>query len=486
MRSPTAPQAMANSGSRLPLSAADLATLAEQLPGYANPELDRLRAHDFARLDTARDVYLDYTGAGLHAASHVLEHAELLNGQVLGNPHSLNPTSLAATELSEAARAAVFRHFNADPELYDVIFTANASGALKLVAESYPFADGGSFVLTYDNHNSVNGIREYARSRGASVHYAPVVPPEMRLDEAALNALLSAPSEGAPRLFAFPAQSNFSGVMHPLTWIARAQAQGWDVLLDAAAFAPTHTLDLGQVRPDFVSLSFYKMFGYPTGVGALMVKRSAYARLRRPWFAGGTIAYASVITPRHDLHDGHEGFEDGTLNFLSLPAITQGLERLRPERLAAIESRIAAIAGWTLAQLAELRHSNGAAMVSIYGPLDMEGRGASIAFNLLDPQGRLIDHQRVDERATAQQISLRTGCFCNPGAGEAALGISAEELSSCFSNHDRMNLQHFRACISDKGSGAVRVSFGVASTLGDANVLLGCLLSFRDQQNPSG
>jgi len=66
-------------------------------------------------------------------------------------------------------------------------------------------------------------------------------------------------------------------------------AKGWDVLLDAEAFVPTNHLDLTAIQPDFVSVSFYKMFGYPAGVGALLVRRSALAKLKRPWFAGGTI-----------------------------------------------------------------------------------------------------------------------------------------------------------------------------------------------------
>ncbi|MCP4693599.1 MAG: PAS domain S-box protein, partial [Desulfobacterales bacterium] len=45
---------------------------------------------------------------------------------------------------------------------------------------------------------------------------------------------------GRRNLFAFPAQSNFSGVQHPLEWIEAARARGWDVLVDAAAFAPTN------------------------------------------------------------------------------------------------------------------------------------------------------------------------------------------------------------------------------------------------------
>jgi selenocysteine lyase/cysteine desulfurase len=70
-----------------------------------------------------------------------------------------------------------------------------------------------------------------------------------------------------PSLFAYPAQSNFTGVQHSLTWIQEAHDQGSDVLLDAAALVPCHRLDLSLWHPDFVALSFYKMFGYPTGVG---------------------------------------------------------------------------------------------------------------------------------------------------------------------------------------------------------------------------
>jgi len=40
------------------------------------------------------------------------------------------------------------------------------------------------------------------------------------------------------------------------------------VLLDAAAFVPTNRLDLRVVTPDFVAISFYKMFGYRPGSAA--------------------------------------------------------------------------------------------------------------------------------------------------------------------------------------------------------------------------
>jgi molybdenum cofactor sulfurtransferase len=100
-----------------------------------------------------------------------------LRESVFGNPHSLNPTSAAMTELVERARSAVLDFFRASPEEYVAIFTPNATGALRLVGEAYPFRPGDRFLLTFDNHNSVNGIREFARARGAETSYIPASPP---------------------------------------------------------------------------------------------------------------------------------------------------------------------------------------------------------------------------------------------------------------------------------------------------------------------
>jgi selenocysteine lyase/cysteine desulfurase len=277
-------------------------------PSYASTlAIDDLRAHDYARLDRGEHIYLDYTGGGLYAESQLRAHQQMLAENVFGNPHSANPTSLFATEKVESARAYVLRFFNADPEEYDLIFTQNASGALKLVGESYPFGPGGHYLLTFDNHNSVNGIREFAHARGAEVTYLPVLLPDMRVDEAGLrrslalarDPALSLSKGGEHNLFAYPAQSNFSSVQHPLEWIALAHEHGWDVLLDAAAYVPTSRLDLSRWEADFVPLSFYKIFGYPTGLGALIARKTALAKLHRPWFAGGTITVASVQGDRY-------------------------------------------------------------------------------------------------------------------------------------------------------------------------------------------
>src|ERR1700729_861167 len=141
-------------------------------PGYeTTARLDELRATEYSYLDEGGHVYLDYTGSGLPARSQLFGHATRLLSGVFGNPHSDNPPSSAATLLVERARAAVLRYFNASADQYAVIFTPNATGACRLVGEAYPFGRRSRLVLTADNHNSVNGIREYAARAGARVAY---------------------------------------------------------------------------------------------------------------------------------------------------------------------------------------------------------------------------------------------------------------------------------------------------------------------------
>jgi len=455
----------------------------ESYPDFiATYAVDDLRAKEYSRVDAQQHIYLDYTGGNLYADRQVREHHHLLRSHVFGNPHSSNPTSLAMTDLVEQARRYVLEFFHADPEEYVAIFTPNASGALKLVGESYPFGKGDQYLLTFDNHNSVNGIREFARARGAQPTYIPLELPDMRVDESLLSEYLDLARPGGKNLFAYPAQSNFSGVQHPLEWIEMAHDKGWDVLVDAAAFVPTNRLDLARCKPDFVPLSFYKMFGYPTGVGCLLARKSALKKLRRPWFSGGTITVASVQGDTYYMADDEAGFEDGTLNYLTLPAVEIGLRHLASVGLDMIHTRVQSLTGWLLEKLQAVRHSNGAPVVRFYGPLNIRARGGTITMNFYDPDGRFFDHRRIEAEANARRISLRTGCFCNPGGGEIALGLSQTELAGCFNQpQERLTLDDFRLCIDGKSFGAVRVSVGLVSNFADVYHFVQFAESFVDR-----
>ena len=148
--------------------------------------LDDLRRTDYQRLDAQDQVYLDYTGGGLHGESQIDKHFAMLRTYVFGNPHSANPTSLAMTERSKKP-ANISSTTSTPAQTTSPCFTANASGALKHIGESYPFQTGGQYLLTFDNHNSVNGIREYARSRGAAFTYVPLPRPDLRIDRPKLE-----------------------------------------------------------------------------------------------------------------------------------------------------------------------------------------------------------------------------------------------------------------------------------------------------------
>jgi selenocysteine lyase/cysteine desulfurase len=380
-----------------------------------------LRATEFARLDAQQQAYLDYTGSALYAESQLTAHHEMLRSGLFGNPHSSSKPSAASTSVIDEARTRVLRFFDVDASTHDVIFTANTSAAIKLVAESYPFSRRTACVLSADNHNSVNGIREYAARAGARVRYLP-------LD----SSLCLAPFEDeGPGLFVFPAQSNFSGTRHPLSLVTDAQARGFDVLLDAAAYVPTHALSLRDCPADFAALSFYKLFGYPTGVGALIARRDALGRLRRPWFAGGTVVYASVAGNSHLLRPRHEAFEDGTPNFLAIAALPAGFDLLEAIGMARVTEHVETLTRLLRSHLETLPH------VTLYGPAN--------TFNVIGKP-----YAEIETAARAANIAIRGGCFCNPGASEAAFGYDPARLPP----------------------GALRASLGIASNERDVERLV--------------
>ena len=502
-------------------------------PGYSSTALlDRLRATDYSYLDAGGHVYLDYTGAGLLAQAQLRAHAERMGGRCFGNPHSENPTSAASTELIERARLAVLAYFNASPEEYAAIFTPNATGACRLVGEAYPFGPRTRLILTQDNHNSVNGIREFARSRGAITQYVPFCSPELRVDDDAIRQALAQPRPGplgaawrvarsgvapwagrgwrarrqrsqagngaadadrpatglsgaaAPRrrgLLAYPAQSNFSGVQHPLSWIELAHEHGYDVLLDAAAYVPSNRLDLSVVKPDFVPVSWYKVFGYPTGVGCLIARREALGRLWRPWFAGGSVYLASVQGDWHTLAPGEARFEEGTVSFLQVPDLESGLSWVGGIGMDLIHQRVMCLTGWLLDRLAALRHGNGEPMARIYGPASTRDRGGTVAFNLLDPGGRVVDERAVARATAAAGISIRTGCHCNPGASEGASQLTRQDWRKAARARVR-TMDQYLDLLGLPSAGALRASVGLASNVEDVERFLAFVeMTYRDR-----
>ena len=232
-------------------------------------------------------------------------------------------------------------------------------------------------------------------------------------------------------------------------------------------------------------MSWYKVFGYPTGIGSLVARREMLERLERPWFAGGTIGVASVALVRHTLAADEVGFEDGTIDYLGIPALSIGLRFVESVGIEAIGGRVRALTEDLLRRLSALRHGTDSPLVRLYGPVTTEARGGTIPFNLLGRDGQPIDFRRVEAAAAEHRILLRTGCFCNPGASETARGITAEDMARVFALGRQPTLEAIRGVIPDKALGAVRVSPGLATTAGTSTGSSGCSRASRPEHRSS-
>jgi selenocysteine lyase/cysteine desulfurase len=214
------------------------------------------------------------------------------------------------------------------------------------------------------------------------------------------------------------------------------------------------------------------MFGHPTGVGCLLTRKSALAKLQRPWFAGGTITVSSVQGERFQLADEETAFEDGTVNYLNIPAVEIGLNHIESIGIETIHNRVGSLTGWLIDSLTELRHANGEPLVRIYGPADTNARGGTVTVNFYDSDGKLIDHRGIEKLAGEHDISLRTGCFCNPGAGEVAHGLTEEDMAKAFASNERMTYDQFLNALEQqdgKSAGAVRISLGMVTNFADVH-----------------
>ena len=240
-----------------------------------------------------------------------------------GNPHSRNPSSQLSSDVIDQVRTRILKHFNTSSEQHTVIFTSGATAALKLLAESFDWKGATSegsahqshFCYLQENHTSVVGMREIAASRGAQISSVNekdleeqiIFTTEEKREDSDLKPFDSGSNgvretvDCCHNLFAFPAMCNFSGKKYSLKWISQVKQRllvkkshwchwcHWFVLLDASAFVSTSPLDLASCPADYIPISFYKMFGFPTGLGALILKNSSSYLLQKCYYGGGTV-----------------------------------------------------------------------------------------------------------------------------------------------------------------------------------------------------
>jgi selenocysteine lyase/cysteine desulfurase len=124
-------------------------------------------------------------------------------------------------------------------------------------------------------------------------------------------------------------------------------------------------------------------------------------------------------------------------------------------------------------------------MIRIHGPDNLEMRGGTITMSFFDVNSRPISGQVIEQLAAQANISLRTGCFCNPGSGEATFQLPESLMKSFFINDEGMNFTELVEVI-NKAQGvdvsAVRISVGLASNFSDVYRFMQFAAGFRDQR----
>ncbi|KOB69976.1 Molybdenum cofactor sulfurase, partial [Operophtera brumata] len=439
--------------------------------------------------------YLEHAGSSLYPQCLLGSINEDLMKNLYMNPHSDKYTR----DCIEQIRWLVLNHFNTDSASYSVIFTSGTTQSLKLIAESFEFSgnedddntsNSGSFVYLRDNHTSVLGLREIAINKHADIIHISHEDFLTSLNQEYVTKGQDRYKNDSNALLAYPAQNNFNGFKYPIDCINNIKNGclnsylrkqlcetdcNWYILLDAAALVSTSKLDLCKVQPDFLCFSFYKIFGFPTGLGALLVKNGSENVLsQKKHFGGGTV---DIVLSSEDFHVKkktiYERFEDGTVPFLSIIALKHcfdTMHKLIPkvvhnDLMETISQHTYFLAKDLYNQLSEMRHENGIKAAVLYMDSDfndIKKQGAIVTFNLLREDGSYIGYAEV--------TCIRTGCFCNSGSCQRHLKASNRELKDMYkAGHkcgDEFDL------INGKPTGAVRVSFGYYNTFRDVDAFI--------------
>ena len=446
--------------------------------------IEQMREKEYPMLKDA--IYLDHAGTTLYSKSLIDRFSADMMANLYGNPHSASQSSQCSTQQIEYVRLQLLRLFNVDPEDFDLVFVANATAGIKLVADAFRESQGGFWYGYHkDAHTSLVGVREVAAEHRCFVSDQEV---DRWITE---NSSMDNVHGG---LFAYPAQSNMNGRRLPLDWSGRirqkAAAYGGRLftLLDAAALVSTSPLDLSDVEsaPDFVTLSLYKIFGFPD-LGALIIRKDAgWVFQQRKYFGGGTVDMVLALKEQwHSKKTGslHEQLEDGTLPTHSIIALKSAMPVHQDlfGTLERVSRHTATLAKQLYESLASLRHGNQESVCHIYKEStstygDTVSQGPVVAFNMRDSRGAWVSNAEVEKLAYVKNINIRTGGLCNPGGLASSLTLAPWEMRQNFSAGQRCGSEN--DIMKGKPTGMIRASLGAMSTSKDVKAFVGFIREF--------
>ncbi|HEY3980718.1 MAG TPA: cysteine desulfurase [Streptosporangiaceae bacterium] len=390
-------------------------------------DVEAVRADFPALARTVRNgnplIYLD-SGATSQKPVSVLDAERTFYEQHNGAAHrGAHLLSEEGTEIYEAARAKVAAFLGADPG--EIVFTKSATESINLVAYTLTSSVGpGDEILITEMEHHANLVpwQQLCLRTGATLRWFGVTP-EGRLDLSNIDELIT----DRTRLVAVTHQSNVTGVIPPVTEIARrAHERGALVVVDGAQSAPHQVVDVAALGADFYAFSSHKMVG-PSGIGVLWGRRELLEAMP-PYVTGGSMIEvvkmeASTFLPPP------ERFEAGVppaAQAVGLAAACDYLDGLGMANVVAHEEALTAHALEAITAIPGVR---------VLGPLSTEDRGGAVAFEVDDIHPHDVG-QVLDELG----IAVRTGHHC-AWPLHRALGVQASTRASfyLYNTHDEVD-----------------------------------------------
>ncbi|SHI43089.1 cysteine desulfurase family protein [Malonomonas rubra DSM 5091] len=304
--------------------------------------------------------------------------------------------ALSAERLVFDTRESIAELFNA-PDSERIIFTANATNAINQALFGL-LQPGDRVVTTSIEHNAVTRPLRALQDNGVDV---VKVAADSRSGLVEENALKDACLEKTTKLLLVNHCSNVFGGMQPVEGLGDwCRERGIYFMIDGSQSAGSLPIDFQQLQVDLFAAPGHKSLLGPQGTGFLYVDKEIALR---PLVYGGTGANSHSDLPPEDLP---ERLECGTLNLPGLAGLQAAVQFLLQTGTVNIREHELQ----TLSYLLDgLRSIDG---VVLYGPEDIEKRGAAVSFNITgrDPAevGFYLDHEA--------QIAVRVGLQCAPDA----------------------------------------------------------------------
>ncbi|WP_375475950.1 cysteine desulfurase [uncultured Jatrophihabitans sp.] len=375
-------------------------------------------------------VYLDSANSAQKPQAVIDAEADFYAQHYANVARAVHTLGSEATNAFEGARDKVAAFLNA-PSRDEIIFTANITAALNLLAYSFsnastfPGADqfrlgpGDEVVVTeMEHHSNLVPWQLLCQRTGATFRWIPIHgdgPNSGRLVESAIDEVITERT----KIVSFVYQSNALGTINPVERIiARAKAVGAYTIVDAAQAAPHLPLDVQALGADFVAFTGHKLYG-PSGVGVLWGRYELLAAM--PPFLGGGEMIETVSMQGTTYAEPPHRFEAGTPMIAQAVALGAAVDYVTGLGMHDIREHEQALTAYALDALQTVPD------LSIIGPSTPVDRGATISFAIkgVHPHdvAQLLDEDGIAVRAghhCARPVCVRYGV---PATTRASFGI---------------------------------------------------------------